>query len=530
VKRFIYDVNPHGALDGGVIRLTATSFNQRFLSMVADIERACPVAQWRSGDVEVWPLARMDLYLDMFRASMGGESPRQRALPLRLLSLAATPLRNLWKSRRDMRHWIARAKAADAIFLGDGVSLDFIDGAWQDRFGEPIFAALEQRGLSAFVMQNGDLSRLPWHRATYAANTIARLGAVAGLVHIAPANLPGHEQVLGLLADKGVVAASLSRRALERRAAVVSATASAFERVLRKVRPRLAFVVTYYAGLGAAFLLACRRQGILSVDLQHCPQYRSHKAYHWEALPESGFATLPAVFWNWTTQDADNICRWAGALSQPWHRGIYGGHTQFLSLFADTPLMQRWNAKFDDLARGRVFAREILVALQPVGGFRASWDALAQQIQAAPSNWRWWIRRHPAAAPYQDAEYSALLALRMPNVMVEDASRLPLPILLPRMNVVISQFSGASMEGSLFGVPAIFLSDEARTPFAALMEAGLASIESVEGLIEAISALPATGSRSTDMAFPDLNATLARLEQMALDYRKLCASRESAGL
>jgi len=504
--------------------LPATPFHQRFLTLVAEIERSLPVALWKSGDVEIWPLARMDLYLDMYWANVGGEQPKSRPLPLRILGAAATPVTNIWKSRRDLRHWVVRPKSADAIFLGDGVSLDLIDGAWQDRYGEPIIAALERRGLSTFVMQSGVLARLPWHRGTFSANLVAMRGSLAHLARARPAELPGHQEVLQILARNGVRAWSLSKKALERRASVVAATASSFERVLRAVNPTLAFVVTYYAGLGPAFLLACRRRGILSIDLQHCPQDGAHMAYGWAALPENGYATLPAVFWNWTMRDAADIRRWTSRLLRPWHRSLCGGHTQFSSFLDAGPASQAWNSRFEAVAKGRTFEREILVALQPVGGFRAGWDALAAQIQASPPSWRWWIRRHPASAAYQDSEYRSLVALRGANVMVAESATLPLPVLLRHMSVVVSLFSGASVEGAFLGVPAIFLSEEARGRFSDLIDRGLASIVQIARLIETIAGMPAVPARPTALRFPDLNTTLLELQASAVDYAQLCQS------
>jgi hypothetical protein len=500
--------------------LLEAPLNQRYLTIIGEIERAFPVGNWLSGDVEIWPMAKMDLYLDMFRASLGGEVPRQRTLIARLLGLAAAALRNLWRSKSNWRGWVLSARPAYAIFMGDGVSLDYIDGEWHDRFGEPIFAALEKRGFATFVMQGGDGSRLPWHRPTFAANLLARRGLIAGGARSRAAQLPGHAEVLEFLDEHGIHAPSLSRAMLERRAAVVAATAAGFQRILRKVKPTVAFVVTYYAGLGAAFLLACRRQGVLSVDLQHCPQDGAHRAYAWESLPAHGYATLPAVFWNWTSRDAEEIHRWSGRLAQPWHRSLFGGHTQFAALLAASG-SRHWDAKFAELAGGQHFEREILVALQPVGSFRERWDALATQIQAAPADWRWWIRRHPAASIDQDSEYMRLTALRGRNVMVQESSQLPLPVLLRRMSVVVSQFSGAAIEGAYLGIPAIFLSDEARGQFSRLIERHQANVVSVEGLIEAIAGLPMTRPASAILDFPDLDGSLVKLEQFAREYAQL---------
>jgi hypothetical protein len=505
-------------------------FHGRYLALVGEIERRFPVAHWKRGDVDVWPLARMGLYLDMYWDNVGGARLPSRWLPLRAMERVAIPFTNLWKSRQDLAHWVARPKPAHAIFLGDGVSLDRTEEGWQDRYGEPLIAALEKRGLQTFLMQGGNLSTLPWLRPTFAANVIAAWGSLAAFAPSKPAELPNHEEVLQFLSLNGQRAPSLGRSRLSRRANAVLATASAFERVLRIVKPTLAFVVTYYADLGPAFVLACRRQGILSIDLQHCPQDGAHKAYGWAALPDRGYSTLPAVFWNWTEKDAAYISRWTNTLTAPWHRSVHGGHTQLLTFLDDNdPGTKRWDTKFKALASG-TYEREILVVLQPVGGFRAQWDALTAQVEAAPRSWRWWIRRHPSSRAYQDAEYRRLVSLRMPNVMVDESLSVPLPVLLRHMSAVVSRFSGASAEAAAFGVPALFLSEEARGQFSELIDCGLASVIDVQTLNAEIARVLPAPNRSAPGRQPDLHQTLLQLEDIARDYSQLCrAGRCSVG-
>ncbi len=505
----------------------AGSFHRRYLSVVEDIERNFPVARWRAGDVEIWPLARMDLYNDMYHVSAGGYPPPARPLPfpLRVIAGLATPLTNCWRSRRDLAHRVVRPRPAYAIVLGDGVSLDRFEGAWQDRYAEPVIGALERRGLSTFVMQPGELRHLPWRRPTFAANVIGLRGSVAARWASISVHLPAHESVLRLLGERNIDSPSLDVSVLVRRARSVFTTASTFERVLDAVKPTLAFTVTYYAGLGAAFLVACRRRGILSIDLQHCPQDGSHKAYGWQAMPATGYAALPAVFWNWTERDAAHIRRWTSGLNSPWHRSLHGGHTQLAPFMNDDhPSTRAWEEAFERIEPGRKYSREILVALQPIGGHRRRWDALAEQIRAAPANWRWWIRRHPASRGYQDSEYASLLSLDAPNVNVAEASSMPLPGLLRHMSVLLSLASGASGEAAAFGVPALFLSDEARGPFGNLIDQGSARVIDVATVNEVIESLTLDVKRPAPVAQPDLDATLLELERHAREYAALAGT------
>ncbi|MDB5393576.1 MAG: hypothetical protein JWM91_1082 [Rhodospirillales bacterium] len=500
----------------------SASFHQQYLALVEEIERRFPVSEWKSGDVDIWPLARMDLYLDMYGQTIGDPNAGRLPRPLRVLEQIYRPVSNIWKQRYDMRRHLLRPRPAKAIFLGDGVSLDRIDDAWEDRYCEPLIAALEAEGIGSFLMQAGDMRRVPWRRPTFAANSVEAAGHVLAPFFLEPLSLPNCAALAQFLQRQDVCAPSLSPEKLARRAATVRATAHVFERILRTVKPRLAFTVTWYAGLGPAFLLACRRQGILSVDLQHCPQGGRHKAYCWSAIPERGYGLLPAIFWNWNEADTAQIASWTGG---PWHRGLYGGHTRLAPFLDDAdPRTLHWDAKFRQVGGGEAFEREILVALQTIGGQGRVLNALADEIAAAPPNWRWWIRRHPAARPQEDILYAKLLSLRGPNIRIEEASSLPLPALLRHMTVVVSISSGVAAEATPLGIPAIFLSSDARGSFGYLIESGHARIaDDISKIQAAIAALPRIPSRPPARRQPDVSATLIRLSGMANDYARLCA-------
>jgi hypothetical protein len=501
------------------------SFHRRYLTLVDEIERNFPVTQWICGDCGIWPLARMELYLDMYWSHSSTARPEFRPFPIRWIANASRPVRNVWRSRSDLAHVVLRPKSADAILLGDGVSLDQIDGSVRDRFGEPIVAALEQQGMSTFLMQGGSLSRLPWHRPTYAANVIAYRGVRGRFASLEPVSLPGHEAVQQFISRNDVSAPSLSQANLTRLANTVRATATLFEPVIRAVKPKLAFVVTYYADLGPAFLLACRRQGVLSVDLQHCPQDGTHKAYGWAALPDNGYATLPAVFWTWTQADAAYIRRWTDTLAAPWHSAVWGGHTQLGPFLDDSdPRTIDWDRQFSAVGSSSGISHEILVALQPVGGYRGIWESLAAEIERSPASWRWWIRRHPAATRQQDAEYAGLLSLRGPKVLIEEASLLPLPALLRHMSVAVSLSSGSAAEAAVFGVPALFLSNEARGQFSDLIDRGLGAVLNVGSICSHIAQLPKP-SRPPPIRQPSIEQTLTQLQSLAGVYKRLCNDR-----
>jgi hypothetical protein len=420
---------------------------------------------------------------------------------------------------------VLRPHRAEALFLGDGVSLDQVDGAWRDRFCDPLIAELHRQGATTLLMQRGNLDRLPWCRPTFAANTIIHWGQLlAGPLHVSgplAISLPEHEAVVEFIAQSGVPALGLNPDALRARAEAVSITASGFERVLDIVRPSLCFVVGYFWGMGHALMLACRRRRVLSIELQRDGRGGEQGAYRWTAVPENGCEILPAVFWTSTKADADAIETWTCRLQRPWHRAVHGGHPQLATWLNDEHDETRaTDAKINDVRASAFADREILVALQNVPGHEELWNKLATIIEASPLTWRWWLRRHPSTLGLGDHGLGSLLALRQPNVVIDLATALPLPALLRHMNALVTATSGSAVEAAIFGVKTFFLSPEAENRYPRLIEAEHAEIVSDMTTLEhRLCGLSRTSNRS--IVQPELAATLSRLTRMADEYRRL---------
>lgn len=508
----------------------------RSLALADEIERTYPVTRWHIGDVPVWPLARWalhhNIYLQSLRPSQRTANPPQRRrAPSRIARVARsalTPVIDVWRSRSDLRHLVLVPRRAHALFLGNGDAFDFVDGAWRDRFGEPLICALQKTGRSTFLVQYGDLRQhLPWRRPTFAANTIINWAGLsaAGLARIKrfSSNLPDHERVLQFLHRSGVPTQGVTAIDLGRLAAGVTTTAFGFERLLKAVRPSLCFMLSYFSPIGFAFSMACRRRGVLSIELQHGGCGARNEGYCWSAVPDDGYTVLPAVFWSWTEEDAAAIESWSGKLKSPWHRSIHGGHPQLPAWFDDSdPHTRAFDERIGVLRARAPADREILVALQAIGGHEDLWNELAGLIERAPSTWRWWLRHRGATLGGGD-HVGRLSAMRRPNVLIEEATSFPLPALLRHMDALISIRSGAAIEAAMFGLRPIFLSPAARDVFPNLFETGTAEI--IEDMTALEARLLDTPRRpKTRAAQPDLPDVLSRLESMAADYSALCTT------
>jgi len=503
-----------------------------FLALVDEIEAKFPVTDWRFGDVPAWPLARKTLYGNLFRQEDGRQSYNTQSASgrrlssriLRALDYAATPITNVWRSRGNLHNLVLSPRRSEFLFLGDGTTIDQIGGAGRDRYCDPLISHLQTGGHSTFLMQRGESKYRTWSRPTFAANGIinrAHLAAPFGRISPHSGDLEGHGQVLEFLDRKGVPTYELDVASLSKVAASISASARGFERLLTKVRPSICFIVRYYVRMGHAFALACRRQGILLVELQREGRGARHEAYHWYAVPEVGYSILPGVFWTWTADDAAAIDAWCRKLKHPWHRSLYGGHPQLSAWFDDNNSETiAADARIRDICARRSSDLDILVALQSADGYDATWNALATLIEESPPSWRWWLRRHPATMHLGARGLGRLLEIESERVLIDEASSLPLPALLRHVNAFVTLYSGAAVEASMFGLKPIFLLHNAAETYAHLIDNGRAEIiDDLRKLRERLAGI--RGQPNNRYRQPSLVDVFARLQEMAREYSVL---------
>ena len=508
---------------------------EQFFALIQDIEQRFPVADWRAGGVPVWPIARIAARSETLDVT-NGEAPLPATGKLtrlcrkteRALSYVFSLILDPSKNCADWSREVLLPRPVDALFLGDGASLDCIDGAWQDRYCAPLMKALEASGKSCLLMQPAASQRLPRGQATFSVNWIDRWGRL--LANARPSgkpHLPDHQEFSRFLKEKGLELDVFQYSALQSSGARVAAMAWLFDLILSRTRPKIVFIVSYYHDIGYALCLACRRRGILTVDLQHGGQNGNHEAYNrWLVMPPEGYSVLPAVFWNWDKEDAQGIDDWAKALSRPWHRSLWAGHPQLAPWLDDNSSQARhFDHEIAQIRKSGTF--DILVALQDLERFSGNWNSLADFIAASPPSWRWWLRRHPSPSYNNGPSLRKILSVKRPGLFVTEASALPLPALLRNVDAVITMMSSTAFEAQNFGHRTIFLTEYARALWPQLVKSGKAEVIVDMALLEARLKEIEAGRedrRSKHAVPPPLEDTIPTLLQLAGEYRNIAGT------
>jgi hypothetical protein len=428
------------------------------------IESCAPVRKWRIAGIRIWPLIRIQLYFDLLRsqgvfASASNDVSRWRRMAQRAVAILAEPVRARIASAGDGMG--DRLRRADVLFMSDGISFERSGGRWIERFCDPVAERLRQGGAKTLMLVPKKQYPTPRaHPSVFVQAGVERArfrGLVRALVRRPPHELDCIDDVRALLRQRSLPATALSARRLFTAGLTLRAIANHYGRLLKVVKPKLAFIVDYYGLEAMAFILACHEQHVPVVDFQHGVQGYLHAAYgRWRQVPADGYELLPHWFWCWTAYEESVINEWAAHVPER-HRAVVGSN----------PLMEWWlsarSADVDALvgplagthASGM---RVVLVTLQPGIADECFLGPLLDTIPNC-ANCVWWIRLHPAMRERRTEIVSRLQPVGIRAESVDLATDISLYALLRVADVHLTHSSSTVIEAEAFGVCSIITSE-----------------------------------------------------------------------
>jgi hypothetical protein len=428
-------------------------------------EDLVPVNDWIVEGIQIWPLVRLRLYFSGLKHEFDGantSAPVRMKLPKSLAKIAAMATgqaRKALSSLRDPGRIALRAKRGSVLFFSDGVSFAHFDGKWLERFCDPLIETLRESGVATHLWVPAHTYYTPRYSASEWIQSGIDRAQLNGVMRLLTRGadglrLPGHAEFLQLLRDRDFDTDEFSTARISSDAARIAAVSKYFRRRLVRLRPKLVFIVSYYAIEGYALVKACRELGIATIDLQHGVQGRIHPGYgQFTVAPADGYQLLPDYFWSWSNEEAEVISEWSTARVAR-HRAIVGGNPWLESwLSAGTAAVKEYDARIGELQRQARARHHVLVTLQFGLAFETFLKPLAELALRAGPDWRWWIRLHPAILGLGPEIHRRLNDFGMANFDLDNASSLPLYALLRHMDLHMTYSSSVVLEAAAFGVP-----------------------------------------------------------------------------
>lgn len=229
--------------------------------------------------------------------------------------------------------------------------------------------------------------------------------------------------------------------------------AETYELILDRVKPKVVLTVCFYSFSVMVLNYVAKKKGLKTIEIQHGPQSDVHMGYAaWNKVPDEGFNTLPQYFWNWDKYSYKVISAWTDQQSH---------HHCFV---AGNPWMQYLNKS--------VGHRDIvLYSLQNLTFEHLFPPYLVETIKQ--STHEWWIRLHPRQLEYLDDVQQFFKNKNITDkVNIDEATTLPLPVVLSRTIVHVTNFSGCTLEAADLGIPSVVIDIRGKDAFEALIEEG----------------------------------------------------------
>lgn len=477
------------------------------------MEARFPVMQWTVDSLPIWPLARIRWFFSEWnRHYLTAAAPAASRAAGLAMRIATGPFRTMLAQRRTGGAHARQRR--DLLFLTDGVSYAQVGGRWLERFCDPINRAAAKRGLTSTFLSPSYIFRdrllMP---AAFIQSKLDRANALGALrTRLAPhkAQLPALDELRTWAQARGFTTGHFTPQKLTSDAMRVRALARVYARFLRRTRPRLAFVISYYGVEGMAFVLACREAGVTVVDVQHGVQGELHPAY--ARLPKPvgrTHALVPDVFWVWAEADRRVIAAWAEGTG---HRAVVGGNP-WLHVWQEP---HAWEGA--DEAGRRADAMKARAGKLPATLISLGWglhpreqlEPMRSLIEQGKGRFVFWVRLHPSMLERRE-EIRALLNIAAPHEL-DEPTDLPLPLLLSHSAVHVTHSSTVAVEAAQFGVRTLVTSALGAELYAGLAETGwiVEESEDIARMLAQLETLAAQRQPRTAVAVP-LEAALDEL-------------------
>jgi len=250
----------------------------------------------------------------------------------------------------------------------------------------------------------------------------------------------------------GLLKNELNVSSLEKELITLNEFSKTFEKILKKNRPKIVYLVCFYDMYSMAMSLACHRLNIKVIEYQHGFLNDYYSMYtKWSNVPSSGYELIPDIFWVWDNETKNKIDEWANSTSK--HSAIAGGN-MWLSYYKKTnPLINlRKNNK----------KKNILVVLQ----FSPLPEFFMNYLKKNKGKFNWYFRKHPLH-PVPNNIKNTLENFSIESI--DTTSEKSLYETFSFIDAIITLYSSVGFEAQCYKIPSIFMGENAKYGFKKLL-------------------------------------------------------------
>lgn len=438
------------------------------LNYLNELEREFPVSKWKLFGFYIWPVIRVSLGLKLSQESFLKEKNQLTSSSSSIISDSIETIFNsLYNSVADSSNNQNLKNKYDIVFLNASSTRYYkLGGKWFNPFSDSFINHFEKDNINSLVLEYPDTNKkIPRYRPSKYIGTSINL---MNLNVLFQKRFEKAEQLKPEGFDNFLKRVNLPLDFFLKKILRVLNYSALFEKIIKKTKPSLIIVEGFYSYIAMGMLLAAHKNGIKSMDIQHGVQSENDFLFsNWTIIPKDGYELLPDIFWCWSKDEKENIDKWT-----------FNSDTLYSSFTGGNPVLEI----NDDDENIKLFHQEILAqknnSLKNIlYTHQASYEIseiLFTAVKNSNENCKWWFRFHPQYPEAQNKVLAKLAKYNFKNVITENVTGYPLPLLLNNMDLHVTEFSSTVLEAEMLGVPSILLSETGAELFNKQIESGIA--------------------------------------------------------
>ena len=448
-----------------------------FVKRIQQLQDGLPIDAYTLDNENLWPLIRYSLgslVVDGLPVSQSGSSDNSIVTRVRSVTKKA------WKLFTDLRlsvhgSWKDSAhndvlRPTKNLFVTHSVRRTELNGVWYDIFFDSLVD--QDPSISDYLTLELVVSnslRIPRYQKSVYTNKDL-LWSLVNKTKTSHFNVPWLDDVASKAADCFELNPIKVRNTILSSLKAFTSLKTYWEKILDVVRPDIIYLVNWYSLPHMALSSIASSKAIRVIDIQHGLQGDHHWMYGSWRLPASGrYGLLPEVFQVWGESEKKAIMTWS---KNHFHRAEIVGN--------------RWLNNSDDFFYQHGINRQFIDFIKAQGDaalYTHQWGdepyfskkVIAELVRQS-KNVLLLIRVHPGRMHEMLVVSKKLTEAGATNFEINNASLLPLPLLLNHITLHITYNSSTVIEAAQKGVKSLVFDPVAEQYFAEQIAGGMAKI------------------------------------------------------
>lgn len=484
---------------------------EQILTLTVEVEKAFDVNSLRYRGIRVWPLIRNYLWFRLSREEADAPAGikasytnKAATAPLEAVERDTNQVGLLERFRARSLHQkkrnrvlgsfkqLSRFSGVDILFKSNPLYCsELLENGFMDRVHDPIIRLIKGHAtyLKLEIASRLGSKRTPRSEPTLFVGPMPLSALNRDLVEGSRWNYFGRRRINKFPKLERVISEISGIEGLVNQKSIIETTdlllefSEYYEALLGVLKPKLVFLSAHSTSDVMGLLLACRKEGIPTVEIQHGDLGRHCTKYcGWTKIPNSGYEVLPDFYWLWGEETKRSVksLRPAGCDQ---HLPLVGGYP-FLSMFLEKNGFQLPLKDQEYLDSLHGYKRIVLYCNEGVGGIP---QVFLEAIKRSPSGWKWLIRLHPVQRDKAVPLARSLGELGIPDVDIEAPTRISLYALLSSVDHVACRRSSVGYEALALETPVTIVHPDGLALFQDDIDAGaLAYAESSDEFLSEI--------------------------------------------